>query len=61
MLLHERRVNLFLQGRRLADQYRFGVVDPAWQAGADALLAPGTFLPISLTERLSNCHLAGGC
>jgi hypothetical protein len=61
LLRHERRVNLFLQGRRLADEYRFGVVDPSWQANSDAATAPGTFLPIAEVERLSNCHILGSC
>lgn len=61
LLRHERRVNLFLQGRRLADHYRFGVVDAAWQASSDAARTPGTFLPIAEVERLSNCHLVGSC
>lgn len=61
LLRHERRVNLFLQGRRLADHYRFGIPDAAWHASSDAALAPGTFFPIAQVERLSNCHIAGGC
>lgn len=61
LLRHERRVNLFLQGRRLADEYRFGEVDPSWQANSDAATKPGTFLPIAEVERLSNCHIVGSC
>jgi hypothetical protein len=61
LLEHERRVSLFLQGRRLADHYRFGVVDAAWQAGSDAVQQPGTFFPIAEIERLSNCHLTRDC
>jgi len=61
MLQHSRRVNLFLQARRLADQYRFGVRSPEWLDGSHAVQRPGTFFPIAETERLSNCHIAGGC
>ncbi|MBW3534361.1 MAG: hypothetical protein KY453_03950 [Gemmatimonadetes bacterium] len=60
LLRHERRVGLFLQGRRLADLYRFGEVDPRWQATADTR-RPGTFLPITENERISNCHIVGTC
>lgn len=54
LLKHSRRVNLFLQGRRIADHYRFQ--DPAtdWQANSDALLTPGTFFPITITEIRAN-------
>ncbi len=56
MLKHERRVNLFLQGRRLADMYRFGIVDPRWTTSppSDAITKPGTFLPITIQERRAN-------
>ncbi len=61
LLRHERRVSLFLQGRRLADQYRFGIRDARWLESSDAFRVPGTFLPITEVERISNCHLAGTC
>lgn len=61
LLVHERRVNLFLQGRRLADMYRFGIVDARWHATSDAASAPGTFFPIADDEVKSNCYLAGTC
>jgi hypothetical protein len=61
LLRYERRVNLFLQGRRLADQYRFGIVDPQWLPASDARKTPGTYLPIPDVERRSNCYLAGTC
>lgn len=61
MLTHARRVNLFFQARRLADQYRFGQPSPDWLEGSHAVRQPGTFLPIGQTERLSNCHLFGTC
>lgn len=62
LLIHERAVNLFLQGRRLADMYRFGLKDTRWQAASDAVTKPGTFFPIADEERKSNpCVADGGC
>ncbi|MEZ4414570.1 MAG: hypothetical protein R3E10_02335 [Gemmatimonadota bacterium] len=62
MLEHERKVNTFLTGQRLADMYRFGIVDADWQPNGDARSAPGTLLPITITEIRSNCHMNGvGC
>jgi starch-binding outer membrane protein, SusD/RagB family len=61
LLRHERRVNLFLQGRRLADHYRFAEPSERWQPASDAARAPGTLLPIAQIERLSNCHIVGTC
>jgi hypothetical protein len=61
LLRYERRVNLFLQGRRLADQYRFGISDARWLPASDARRTPGTLLPIPDVERRSNCHIAGTC
>lgn len=54
LLQHSRRVNLFLQGRRIADHYRFQ--DPAtdWQSNSDAVGNPGTFFPITITEIRAN-------
>jgi hypothetical protein len=57
MLIHERRVNLYLQGRRLNDMYRFGIQSGNWLAGSSAVTAPGTFLPITITEIRANCFL----
>lgn len=50
MLVHERRVNLFLQGRRLADMYRFGDQAAEWRATSVAASTPGTFLPVTCIE-----------
>jgi hypothetical protein len=61
MYQHERRVNLFLQGRRLADHYRFGVPADKWPVNAEARLQPGTVFPITNTERLANCYINGTC
>ncbi len=56
MLQHERRVNLFLQYKRLQDLYRFGGTSMNWLAGSKAATAPGTMLPITRIEILANCH-----
>lgn len=62
MLTHERRVNTFLMGLRLADMYRFGITAPEWEPQGDALSAPGMLLPITIIEIRANCHLNGlGC
>jgi hypothetical protein len=61
MYQYERRVNLFLQGRRLADHYRFGAPADKWPASAEAALQPGTVFPITNTEILANCHINGTC
>jgi hypothetical protein len=56
MLKYERRVNLFLMGRRLQDMYRFGERDSRWQAGSAAFRVRGCFFPITTTERQSNTN-----
>lgn len=62
MLKHERRANTFLMGLRLADMYRFGIKDPKWQSGSDAIKTPGMMLPITIIEIRANCYLSGaGC
>ncbi len=62
VLLHTRRVNVMLQGLRLADMYRWGIRDPRWQGVSAASSSPGTMLPISIIEIRANCHLNGqGC
>ena len=50
LLEHMRRTNLFLQGRRLADQYRFGSPAPQWSPTSTAITTPGTFFPVTCTE-----------
>jgi hypothetical protein len=60
LLQHERRANLFMQGRRLADMYRFGIKDPRWSPTSEAVITPGTFLPITIQERRANPFLTGG-
>ena len=54
MLQYERRVNLFMQGRRLNDMYRFGVVGADWVSNSDAVTCPGSMFPITNSERLTN-------
>lgn len=61
LLVHERRVNLFMQGRRLLDMYRFGIRDPRWLEASDAVQTPGTLFPITDREIRSNCYLIGSC
>jgi hypothetical protein len=51
LLEHSRRVNLFIQGQRLADQYRFEDSSPEWTSNR---LNAGSFLPITITEIRSN-------
>jgi hypothetical protein len=58
ILIHERRVNLFLQGRRLNDMYRFGIIDPEWSAQSDAATCPGSQFPIADVERQTNPNVA---
>jgi len=64
MLIYERQVNLFLQGRRLADMYRFGIdysvaAGGKWQASSEAVTQPGRFLPLTARECLSNPLIGG--
>jgi hypothetical protein len=54
LLEHSRRVNLFLQGRRIADHYRFGSPSEYWISSSPAINSPGTFLPITISEIQSN-------
>ena len=54
MLIHARRVNLFLHGSRLNDMYRFGIVDPEWSSQSDAATCPGSLFPIVDVERQTN-------
>ena len=53
MLMHERRVNLFLQGRRLHDLYRFGVDADRWLPTSVAA-RKACFFPVATIERQSN-------
>jgi hypothetical protein len=57
MLIYERQVNLFLQGRRLNDMYRFEIESDMWEASSAAASAPGTFFPITMAEIEANCYI----
>lgn len=57
MLVYSRKVNLFLQGRALADHYRFRRPPADWLPGSQALVEPGWFLPITAIECLSNPNI----
>ena len=57
ILEYERRVNLFGQGRRLQDEYRFGDYPDLWQPGSEAITNPGRLLPITSVECLSNPNI----
>jgi len=54
LLEHSRRVNLFLQGRRISDHYRFASPSEYWIGSSPAINSPGTFLPITISEIQSN-------
>ena len=53
ILIYSRQVNLYLQGRRLADMYRFGIKDDKWLP-ANIASRKACFMPISAIERRSN-------
>jgi hypothetical protein len=53
ILIHERRVGLFLQGRRLHDHYRFNQLADRWLTQNAATKRP-CFFPISFDERTQN-------
>lgn len=57
LLKHARRVNLYLQGRRLSDHYRFNDPSPYWLAGRPTLTKPGTFFAITISEILANPNI----
>lgn len=59
MLAHERRVNLFLQMRRLHDMYRFGATSALWLPQSAAATTPGTVFPIGISEIQSNPQVGG--
>jgi hypothetical protein len=66
MLKHERRANLFMQLRRLADLYRFGDRVAEWTTDPNfksAVNTPGLLFPIPNIERLANPCVAdpGAC
>ena len=56
MLIHERRVGLFMSARRLTDHFRFNQPDPAWLSIRAVTKRP-CFIPISFDERTQNLVL----
>lgn len=58
LLENSRQANLYLQGRRLTDMYRFDEPSPGasqgWIEASVAVQSPGTFFPLTGTERRSN-------
>jgi hypothetical protein len=59
LLVHARRVNMFMQLRRLSDHYRFADPSSTWVGGSEAITRPGTFLPIAITEIRANPNVGG--
>ena len=57
MLQFSRRVNTLHQGLRLQDMYRWGLSDPTWQSGSEAVTNPGEMLPITIIECRANSNL----
>ena len=53
MLIYSRQVNLFLQGRRLNDMYRFGIKDAKWLP-SNIASKKACFFPIPAIERRTN-------
>jgi len=58
MLIHERRANLFVQGKRLNDMYRFDIKSPEWQTSSSAYAETGLLFPIPIQERRANPNIA---
>jgi len=54
MLQHARQVYLFMQGRRIADHYRFNTPSPEWKPEGTTVKRPGTMFPITITEIRAN-------
>jgi hypothetical protein len=57
LLENSRQANLYLQGRRLQDHYRFDDQDDVWISNSDVVEDPGTFFPITATEVRANPNL----
>ena len=57
LIEYSRKVNLFLQGRRLADLYRFGKTSPQWNLSR---VTSGAFFPITNSEITSNPNVNFG-
>ena len=61
LLRHMRVVNLFMQGRRTLDMYRFGERSPLWLPTSEAYTSMSAQLPIADIEARSNCYIVGTC
>lgn len=61
LLIHHRRTDMYLQGRRLADHYRFETPSVEWQASSAAVQRPGTFFPIAIVECRANTTIPDTC
>lgn len=61
ILRHTRLVNLFMQGRRTLDMYRFGQRSPLWLPTSEAYTTMKAELPIADIEARSNCYIVGTC
>lgn len=61
LLRHMRVVNLFMQGRRTLDMYRFGERSPLWLSTSEAYTSMNAQLPIADIEARSNCYIVGTC
>jgi hypothetical protein len=57
LLENSRQANLYLQGRRLKDLYRFDEQVETWLSDSDVVQEPGTFFPITATEVRANPNL----
>jgi hypothetical protein len=53
-LAHHRRVNTLFMGLRLQDMYRWKIPDPRWDGSSQAIVAPGTMFPITISECRTN-------
>jgi starch-binding outer membrane protein, SusD/RagB family len=58
ILHHSRRVNLYNQGKRLRDMYRFGFKDPQWLSTSPAFRVSGCMLALTQVERDPNPNVA---
>jgi hypothetical protein len=59
-LIHARQANLFNQGRRLTDMYRFSLTSPEWTENGTTMQQPGTYFPIADIEVKANPLIGGG-
>jgi hypothetical protein len=60
LLIHSRRVNLFLMNLRLNDMFRFGITSDFWLDGSAADACTGVALPITIVEAQANTEIPDG-